>query len=130
MAPTLPCVDLFVAHAGDCDICVYWGLVWDYTSGSFRQARGWELRMWLCDAIHCTLYFSLVLFTRQMLLCDMAYIEEYAEGDVLTVYMLRREIDEPSDYDKLQVETALRFSDWVGLWAVASRGVHMRFPST
>ena len=101
-------------------------LVWDYTSGFFRQARGWELRMWLCDAIHCALYFSVVLFIRQMLLCDMAYIGEYAEGDVLTVYMLRREIDDPSDYDTLQVETALRFSDRLGLWAIVSRGVHMR----
>ena len=103
------------------------GLVWDCTSGSFRQARGWELRMWLCDAINCTLYFSVVLFTREMLLCDMAYISEYAEGNLLTVYMLRREIDNPSDYDTLQVETALRFSDRLGLWAVASRGIHMRF---
>ena len=103
------------------------GLVWDCTSGSFRQARGWELRMWLCDAINCTLYFSVVLFTREMLLCDMAYISEYAEGNLLTVYMLRREIDNPSDYDTLQVETALRFSDRLGLGAVASRGIHMRF---
>ena len=62
-----------------------------------------------------------------MLLCDMAYIGEYAEGDVLTVYMIRREIGDPSDDDTLQVETALRFSDRLGLWAVASRGVYMRF---
>ena len=48
-----------------------------------------------------------------MLLCDIAYIGEYAEGNVLTVYMLRREIDNPSDYDALQVETALRHStEW------------------
>ena len=102
-------------------------LVWEYTGGSLRQARGWELRMWLCEAIHCGLYFSVILFVRQMLLCDMAYIGEYADGNVLTVYMLRREIDDPSDYDALQVETALRYSDRVGLWAIASRGVHMRF---
>ena len=101
-------------------------LVWEYTGGSLRQARGWELRMWLCEAIHCGLYFSVILFVRQMLLCDMAYIGEYADGNVLTVYMLRREIDDPSDYDALQVETALRYSDRVGLWAIASRGVHMR----
>ena len=101
-------------------------LVWDYTSGSFCQARGWELRMWLCEAIHCELYFSVILFVRQMLLCDMAYIGEYADGNVLTVYMLRREIDDPSDYDTLQVETALRYSDRLGLWAILSRGVHMR----
>ena len=102
-------------------------LVWEYTDGSLRQARGWELRMWLCEAIHCGLYFSVILFVRQMLLCDMAHIGEYADGNVLTVYMLRREIDDPSDYDALQVETALRYSDRVGLWAIASRGVHMRF---
>ena len=102
-------------------------LVWEYTSGSLRQARGWELRMWLCEAIHCGLYFSVILFVRQMLLCDIAYIGEYADGNVLTVYMLRREIDDPSDYDALQVETALRYSDRVGLWAIASRGFHMRF---
>ena len=82
--------------------------------------------MWLCEAIHCALYFSVILFVRQMLLCDMAYIWEYADGDVLTVYMLRREIDDPSDYDTLQVETALRYSDRLGLWAIVSRGVHMR----
>ena len=102
-------------------------LVWEYASGSLWRARGWELRMWLCEAIHCGLYFSVVLFVRQMLLCDTAYIGEYAEGNVLTVYMLRREIDDPSDYDALQVETALRHSDRVALWAIASRGVHMRF---
>ena len=102
-------------------------LVWEYTDGSLRQARGWELRMWLCEAIHCGLYFSIILFVRQMLLCDMAHIGEYADGNILTVYMLRREIDDPSDYDALQVETALRYSDRVGLWAIASRGVHMRF---
>ena len=61
-------------------------LVWDYTSGSFRQARGWELRMWLCEAIHCAQYFSVILLARQLLLCDMALIREYADGDVLTVY--------------------------------------------
>ena len=32
-------------------------LVWDYTSGSLWRARGWELRMWLCEAIHCGLLF-------------------------------------------------------------------------
>ena len=82
-------------------------LVWEYSSGSLWRARGWELRMWLCEAIHCGLYFSVVLFVRQMLLCDIAYIGEYAEGNVLTVYMLRREIDNPSDYDALQVENCL-----------------------
>ena len=53
-------------------------LVWDYTSGSFWQARGWELRMWLCEAIHCAQYFSVILLVRQLLLCDMACIRDYA----------------------------------------------------
>ena len=48
------------------------GVVWEYTSGSFWQARGWELRMWLCEAIHCAHYFSVILLVRQLLLCDMA----------------------------------------------------------
>ena len=51
-------------------------LVWDYTSGSFWQARGWELRMWLCEAIRCAQYFSVILPVRQLLLCDMVYIGE------------------------------------------------------
>ena len=95
---------------------------WDYTSGSFWQARGWELRMWLCEAIHCAQYFSITLFVRQLLLCDMAFVGEYAEGNVLTVHMLRREITDPSDSDLQQVTTALRFCNRLGLWAVLSRG--------
>ena len=39
-------------------------LVWEYASGSLWRARGWELRMWLCEAIHCGLYFSVVLFAK------------------------------------------------------------------
>ena len=101
-------------------------LVWDYTSGSFWQARGWELRMWLCEAIHCAQFFSVILLVGQLLLSDTACIAEYAEGGVLTVYMLRREIADPSDYDTLQVTLALRYSDRLGLWTVLSRGVHMR----
>ena len=50
----------------------------------------------VCEAIHCAQYFSVILFVRQILLCDMAYIGEHADGDVLTVYMLRREIEDPS----------------------------------
>ena len=67
-------------------------LVWDYTSGSFWQARGWELRMWLCEAIHCAQYFSIILLVGQLLLCDLAHVGEYADGNILTVYMLRRGI--------------------------------------
>ena len=61
-----------------------------------------------------------------LLLCDMACIGEYAEGNILTVYMLRRVIADPTDYDMLQVTSALRYSDRMGLWTVFSRGVHMR----
>ena len=56
----------------------------------------------------------------------MAYISEYADGDVLTVYMLRRGIADPTDYDLQLATEALRFSDRFGLWAVLSQGVHMR----
>ena len=101
-------------------------LVWDYTSGSFWQARGWELRMWLCEAIHCAQYFSVILLVRQLLLCDMAFIGEYADGDVLTVHMLRWGIADPTDSDLQQVIVALRYSNRFGLWTVFSRGVHMR----
>ena len=101
-------------------------LVWNYTSGSFWQARGRELRMWLCEAIHCAQFFSVILLVGQLLLGDSACIGEYAEGGFLTVYMLRREIADPSDYDTLQVILALRYSDRLGLWTVLSRGVHMR----
>ena len=27
-------------------------LLWDCANGSFWQARGWELRMWICEAIN------------------------------------------------------------------------------
>ena len=101
-------------------------LVWDYTSGSFWQARGWELRMWLCEAIRCDQYFSIILLARQLLLCDIARIAEYAEDGLLTVYMLRREIADPTDADVQQVMMALRYSDRMGLWTVLSQGVHMR----
>ena len=82
--------------------------------------------MWLCEAIHCAQYFSVILLLRQLLLCDMACIGEYADGDVLTVYMLRRGIADPSDSDLQQVTSALRYCNRFGLWAVLSRGVHMR----
>ena len=101
-------------------------LVWHYTSGSFWQARGWELRMWLCEAIHCAQYFSVILFVRQLLLCEMARLGEYAEGNALTVYMLRREIADPTESDLLMATSALRYCNRFGLWAVLSRGVHMR----
>ena len=81
-------------------------VVWDYTSGSFWQARGWELRMWLCDAIHCAQFFSVILLVGRFLLCDIACIGEYADGGSLTVYMLRWGIADPSDYDTLQVTSA------------------------
>ena len=67
--------------------------MWDYTSGSFRQARGWEL---------CGYAKPSIVLVGQLLLSDTACIAEYAEGGVLTVYMLRREIADPSDYDTLK----------------------------
>ena len=88
--------------------------------------RGWELRGWLCEAVHCAQYFSVILLAKQLLLCDMAYIGEYADGAVLTVYMLRRGIADPTGSDLQQATDALRSSDRVRIWAVLSRGVHMR----
>ena len=82
--------------------------------------------MWLCEAIHCAQYFSVILLVRQLVLCDMADIGEYADGEVLTVYMLRRGIADPTDSDLHQATEALRYSNRFGLWAVLSRGVHMR----
>ena len=82
--------------------------------------------MWLCEAIRCAQYFSVTLFVRSLLLCDMAFIGEYAEADVLTVHMLRWEITHPSDSDLQQATSALRDCNRLGLWAVLSRGVHMR----
>ena len=77
--------------------------------------KRWELRKWLCEAIHCAQYFSVILLARQLLLCDMAYISEYADGDVLTVYMLRRGIADPMDSDLQLATEASRYSDRFGL---------------
>ena len=63
-------------------------LVWDHTNTSFWQIRGWELRGWLCEAIRSAQYFSVILLVKQLLLCDIAYIGEYADGEVLAVFML------------------------------------------
>ena len=59
-------------------------------------------------------------------MCDIACIGEYADGDVLTVYMLRREIADPTDSDLQQATSALRYCNRLGLWTVLSRGVHIR----
>ena len=77
--------------------------------------------MWLCEAIHDALYFPVILFVRQLLLCEMAFIGEYAQSNSLTVFMLR-EIADPTDYDTLQVTSALRYSDRQGRWRVLSEG--------
>ena len=63
-------------------------LVWDHTNTLFWQMRGWELRGWLCETMRCAQYFSVILLVRQLLLCDMAYISEYVDGEVLAVSML------------------------------------------
>ena len=101
-------------------------LVWDHTNTSFWQIRGWELRGWLCEAIRCAQYFSVILLVKQLLLCDMAYIGEYADGEVLTVYMLRRGIANPTDFNLQQATEALRQSNRFKLLAVLSQGIHMR----
>ena len=101
-------------------------LVWDHTNTTFWQMRGWELRGWLCEAIRCAQYFSVILLVQQLLLCDMACIGEYAEGEVLTIYMLRRGIANPTDFNLQQATAALRSSDRFRLWSVLSQGIHMR----
>ena len=101
-------------------------VVWDHTNALFRQMRGWALRGMLCEAIQCTQYFSLILLVHQSFLYDMACLGDYAENEVLTVYMLRRGIADPTDTNLQQVTTALRHNDRVGLWAVLSQGIQMR----
>ena len=101
-------------------------LVWDHTNALFWQMRGWEFRDWLCEAICCSQYFSVILLVQQLLLCDMACLGDYAEGEVLTIYMLRRGIANPTDINLQQATAALRSSDRFRLWSVLSQGIHMR----
>ena len=67
-------------------------------------------------------YFSVILLVRQLLLCDMAYISEYADGEVLTVSMLRRGIADPTDSDLQLATEALCYSNRLGLWVLLSQG--------
>ena len=101
-------------------------VVWDHTSALFRQMRGWAFRGMLCEANCCSQYFSIILLVHQLLLYDMACLEDYAEGEVLTVYMLRRGIANPTDFNLQQATAALRNNDRARLWAVLSQGIHMR----
>ena len=82
--------------------------------------------MWICEAVNWRQYFSVILIVRELLLCDMAFVGEYAEENTLTVYVLRREIADPYDCDLRQAAEAIRRCNRLGLWAVLSRGVHMR----
>ena len=97
-------------------------LVWDHTNILFWRMRGWELRGWLCETMRCAQYFSVILLVRQLLLCDMAYISEYADGEVLTVSMLRRGIADPTDSDLQLATEALCYSNRFGLWVLLSQG--------
>ena len=101
-------------------------VVWDHTSALFRQMRGWAFRGMLCEAICCPQYFSIILLVHQFFLHDMACLGDYSENEVLTVYMLRRGIADPTDFNLQQVTAALRQNDRVGLWAVLSQGIQMR----
>ena len=56
----------------------------------------------------------------------MACLGDYAEGEVLTIYMLRRGIANPTDINLQQATAALRSSDRFRLWSVLSQGIHMR----
>ena len=80
----------------------------------------------LCEAICCSQYFSIIVLVQQLLLYDMACLGDYAEGEVLTVYMLRRGIANPTDFNLQQATAALRNNDRARLWAVLSQGIHMR----
>ena len=100
--------------------------MWDHTNALFRQMRGWAFRGMLCEAIRCSQYFSLILLVQQLLLYDLARLGDYAEGEVLTVYMLRRGIANPTDFNLQQATAALRNNDRAGLRAVLSQGIHMR----
>ena len=77
--------------------------------------------MWTCEAINCRQYFSVILLVRQFLLCDMAFISEYAEGSNLMVYLVRGQITDPSSQDLRQAAEAIRHSDRLQLWTVLSR---------
>ena len=101
-------------------------VVWDHTNALFWQMRGWAFRGMLCEAICCSQYFSIILLVHQLLLYDMACLGDYAEGEVLTVYMLRRGIADPTDSNLQQAMAALRHNDRARLWAVLSQGIHMR----
>ena len=86
-------------------------LLWDCTSRwELQHARGWELRMWTCAAINCRQYFSVILLVRQLFLCDMAFISEYVVDDSLVVYLVRRQIMDPSILDLQQAAEAIRQS--------------------
>ena len=61
----------------------------------------------LCEAICCSQYFSIILLVQQLLLYDIACLGDYAEGEVLTVYMLRRGIANPTDFNLQQATAAL-----------------------
>ena len=100
--------------------------MWDHTNALFWQMRGWAFRGMLCEAICCSQYFSIILLVQQLLLCDMARLGDYAEGEVLTVYMIRRGIANPTDFHLQQATAALRSNDRFRLWAVLSQGIHMR----
>ena len=98
-------------------------VVWDHTNALFRQTRGRALRGMLCEAICCAQYFSIILLVHQSFLYDMAYLRDYADNEVLTIYMLRRGIADPTASNLQQATIALRHNDRVGLWAVLSQGI-------
>ena len=101
-------------------------VVWDHTNALFRQMRGWALRGMLCEEICCAQYFSIILLVHQSFLYDMAYLGDYTDNDVLTVYMIRRGIADPTAANLQQATIALRHNDRVGLWEVLSQGIQMR----
>ena len=68
----------------------------------------------------------MILLVQQLLLYDLARLGDYAEGNVLTIYLLRRGIANPTGFNLQQVTAALRSSDRLRLWLVLAQGIHMR----
>ena len=85
MAANSPSLSQRVSHA--CVSAV--GFNWRSGVGLYQRIILASERMgiaWLCDAIHCAQFFSVILLVGRFLLCDIACIGEYADGGSLTAY--------------------------------------------
>ena len=87
-------------------------------NGAFWQARGWDS---VCGSVSHQLQTGLFLNFD----CQAASASEYAEK-ALTVFVLRRKISHPSDFDLRQTSEASGQSNSLEMWIVFSRTVHMK----